>query len=64
MKILNSERGAFVVSVIIVLFWALITVIPLSIVVFGSLKSARELALNPIGLPHVWQWGQYLSSDG
>lgn len=59
MKILNSERGAFVVSVIIVLFWALITVIPLSIVVFGSLKSARELALNPIGLPHVWQWEQY-----
>lgn len=59
MRILNSERGAFIVSIIIVLFWTLITIIPLSIVVFGSLKSARELALNPIGLPQVWQWGQY-----
>ncbi len=59
MKILNSEKGAFVISIIIVLFWSLITIIPLSIVVFGSLKSARELALNPIGLPQVWQWGQY-----
>ncbi|MFC4338042.1 carbohydrate ABC transporter permease [Salininema proteolyticum] len=42
--------------------WAALVIIPVVWVVIGSLKTSREIAADPLGLPDAPQWVNYLNA--
>jgi raffinose/stachyose/melibiose transport system permease protein len=43
---------------------ACIILVPLLATVLGGFKTIGELRVNPVGLPHAWQWQNYLGILG
>ena len=44
------------------IFFALICLVPILWVVANSLKTTREIAFNPLGPPTSFQWGNYVEA--
>lgn len=56
MKLKTQEMGSKIASLFVVLLWAIITIVPLAIMVSGAVKSPAEMAASPFGWPQEFQW--------
>jgi raffinose/stachyose/melibiose transport system permease protein len=57
--------GSLVLKVIqygILIFFALICLLPIFWVIANSLKTTREIAINPLGPPTTFQWNNYVQA--
>jgi len=56
---MNLKRQQFwgrTISLLVVLLWTIITVIPLAMMISAAIKSPAELTENPFGVPQSFQW--------
>lgn len=44
-------------------FWMIITVLPLIITFFSSLKNNSEISLGLFSLPQIWRWENYIKAN-
>ena len=51
-----------IIQYVVLIFFALICLIPLLWVVANSLKTTREIALNPLGPPTTFNWQNYVEA--
>lgn len=56
MNLRRQKLWSKTLSLVVVSLWALITVVPLGIMISAAVKSPAELASNPFGWPQEFQW--------
>lgn len=57
--------GSLIIKVLqygILIFFALVCLVPIFWVLANSLKTTREIAVNPLGFPTSWQWENYVEA--
>lgn len=55
-SIRTQENAANFATITMVVFWTIVVMIPLTIMIFGAVKSPDELAINPLGWPREFHW--------
>ena len=59
MSLKRQQLWGKTVSLLIVLTWTIITIIPLAMMISAAIKSPAELAENPFGFPQDIQWDTF-----
>ncbi|MCK6066118.1 MULTISPECIES: carbohydrate ABC transporter permease [Microbacterium] len=58
----RSRRRPQVITWIILAILTVYALAPLLVFAFNSLKSAREIGSNPLGLPQAWNWDNFATA--